>query len=174
MTQLLENLYTIEVPADATEVHIGKPFGKSRIVYKSPKFYEYRKIELNGEYKLIGEVTADSMTFDPEPYVQAECGGFMGNVKGFHDYCQVGVTMDGLPLETAEQSFRSFLQSNGKHFKNPLGQRPYILDTVDAFGNLKYEGSRGIDRGRFGEDLIAWHEAEEKVIKGKLIFIEKQ
>lgn len=163
MTTLIENkLYCVEVPSDATEFNID---GKE-LYYKSnfEGFGEVGRLrnipDLSDDFKIIGEVSKDEISFDAEPYVEKTDSPYWYS-RGFSfiDY-----TNDSNCFTTSEESFLRLLQSKGVYFENPI----------------KEPESRGVSEhyilGPTDEEALAydeWQESENKLIKGKLIILDK-
>lgn len=98
-TQLLTaDLILVEVPKDAIKVKVKNNVAQTESlcieVYNSESTFSVIQIEQKGVFELLGEVTADEITFDID-----ELG---------YDW----------------ESFYSLLQSNGLYFVNPIGGKP--------------------------------------------------
>lgn len=79
-----------------------------------------------GNYRVLGTVTKDEISFDCEPYVEKRI--VLGDTV-FKDYSK------GYPnwLYEPARSFRSLLQSKGIHFVNPYGDKNPRLEDYSKF-----------------------------------------
>lgn len=108
MTQLNEKLIAVEVPEDAKEVRFR--FGRYltyRRLYSShvEQFNEY-------PFKLLGFVTKDNISFDPEPYVNKQ-GDKYEDARLPFTFC----------LDTAKESFYSMIEMA----ELPLDNNKYLI-----------------------------------------------
>lgn len=112
LTKLLPtDLIAVEVPKDATNIKIGfiEEAEFTEIAFDDGTFYCFTEDAplLQGKYELLGEVTADEITFDVEPY-------FKGTLYNT-------IRIASKSTFDKNKAFYSLLNSNGLYFKNILG-----------------------------------------------------
>lgn len=120
-TQLLPtSLIAVEVPKDAIKIkkfdlreydEEGQGFSLEWLI-KGNYFYDAKLIDI--DFEILGEVTADEITFDVEDILES-------TEMGYTDYVS---NKKGIG---ARKSFRSLLQSNGLYFVNPLNNDENLL-----------------------------------------------
>jgi hypothetical protein len=97
-----------------------------------------------------------------------------GKITGQKQYRKDSDTT-GIPanmwVTTAKESFFSYLESQGIYFKNKLGEKPEMFDSLLVGKNCKYEYPHGYDIEQYRKDLEVWEEAEQKVWNKDLIYI---
>lgn len=149
MTELTPKLFAIEVPIEAEDVRIhNDPVGicLPSISYLKNSNFCIDKLP-KGQWKIIGLIDKDGMDFSVSENFIPEL---------------ILASKSGNLLDTKEkreQVVRSLLASKGQHWVNPLGERPNMADYDNqSLGYL---------------DLAAWQAAENALIKGKLIIVEK-
>lgn len=168
ITHLNEKLIAVEVPSDATEIQTwnhGIGF-KTKIIDRKPDdtngFYHTETGLFRWKnWKIIGEVDANTISFDVEPYLE------------YDKYLNkpINYIQTDMVFKDKNKSFRSLLQSKGLYFENPI-KKPngehYYYDNKVSFDEIETLW----DGGSYNEDLEKWQESENKVIKGKLIILE--
>lgn len=159
MIHLIRNLYSVEVPSDAKKlIKIKYDFNGN---YMLESICDKFKLKIPFDFKILGEVSKDEISFDVEPYVEIFNKGL---AKRYVDYMR-----KWLLYRTPKESFRSLLQSKGIYFENPI-QKPDVtcLRNEEGFCQCGEESVRDC------RDLKwKWQESQKKVIKGKLIILEK-
>lgn len=165
MTELIkEKLYAIVVPEIASKPYISNT---NFVCYYTP--YGYREIayfeQLEGDFKILGTATKDTIDFDCEPCVESievseyKYGGELHPKDMFLDY-----TTNTYWLESYEESFRSLIESKGLYFVNPYG---------DMEPEHIYSDSPNKNTSRMYQDrLNKWQQAENNLIQ-KLLIIQK-
>ena len=158
-TQLLPtSLIEVEVPKDARDYQT-KWIGEKLYLLYYYNSHAVNKVELGqDDFEILGEITADEITFDVEPYVEKtkhySWGGY-GYAKTedvFINYTDIGLSIE----RTAKESFYSLLQSNGLLFSNPMGEDNFTDSDGYVLDDIAHK---------------EWQEAESKVIKGKLVIL---
>lgn len=125
-------------------------------------------------WKILGYLTKDEISFDVEPYVEGskinyESGLMKCRYKEYNDKKFKWITKD--------ESFRSLLQSHNIHFTNKFGKHPMERDTeeMDVYvGNGRYAKRRvNMKPSAIPESwLKEWNEAQSHVID-KCVILEK-
>lgn len=163
--KLTEQLYAVEVPADAKDFRVTynhnyqedmnlSSWDITFLFNKTLRLRNYVSLNIQDEnirFEILGEVTADEISFDVEPYVER-----LENCYRFKDYMNKSVV--GRFFDYPQLGLYSLLQSNGLYFENPLGKKSKWV----APDGVKWEDYEK-----------QWQEAESKVIKGKLVIIKK-
>ena len=158
-------LIAVVVPKDTNDYNLFFEHGYSRIDYnklsedKLPiTDYTFQNIvKEECEFEILGEVTADKVSFDPIKFVNA-----YGNDKHLDLYGYEETT-----LKNRVEQFYSLLYSNGLYFENPI-EKP----DVTCLRNEKGFCQCGEESVKDCRDIKwQWKEAESKVIKGKLVII---
>lgn len=168
-TKLLPtDLIAVEVSKDA--INFAFSHDKSKLYYYHKEYFnsfDHRHIDIssiNGDLEILGEVTADVITFDVEPYLEELTFFEMDenkNVKHFKDYNPLKKLLhDIYCLKTTKESFYSLLQSNELYFVNPI-EKPKGTDLNSSFFEMQVD---------FNQEKL-FEEAESKVIKGKLVIL---
>jgi hypothetical protein len=110
MTQLIDNIYAVEVPIEAKNITIDD----GDLIYEYLGFYELQNVYniesihlINLDDTLLGTVTPDAIDFDCEPYID------MGAVLGFKNYNCKLFENTGSSYRSPIDSFRSLLTSKG-------------------------------------------------------------
>lgn len=161
MIQLLphKDLYAIKVPLDATN-YIIKPGGNiSMIAFQSDslmKVYEspwHIDVMPGGNWQILGEVTKDSILFDPFNIIERSSG--REDVLCFKDYTKES----HFTFSDPHSSFRSLLTINDLHFVNPM-EKPDFL-------NASFYASECYD-----SDLELWQHYEDNLVE-KVLIIKK-
>jgi len=165
MTTLIENkLYCVEVPSDATEIQTwnhGIGFKTNMLDRKPDDTNGFYHIETGlfkmKDFKILGEVDADTIYFDVEPYLEYD-----KYLNKPINYIQIDMV-----FKDKNESFRSLLQSKLIYFENPMGKLEICCSGRDC-------GCMGMPTNISSmEELEEWEEFENKVIKGKLIILDK-
>lgn len=177
-TKLLPtDLIAVEVPKDATQIQVwnhGIGFKaesiKSRAEDTNGFFHLHTGLGRWYGFKILGEVTEDSISFDVEPYVEKIT--INDQVRRYPNYCINSVTTGRFSLWSSSYSFRSLLQANGLSWVNEI-EKPnkeyYIFEEhPELVGNPKE-----YDNEAYENDLQEWQEAEIKKLKGKLIILKE-
>lgn len=163
------NLIAIVVPLKAI---IGEP-NESNEAYYSVKcdFGGYLVVPL-WKGKIIGEVTADNVSFDVdeclydyvhEKYCKPKHHGYC------EDYCQGGCYKDVVYNE----EMYSLLESNGLYFTNPITEpQPEDYSYSAQIGMDTWEEK--FDSNGYNGDKSEWKAYEDKLITGKILILEKQ
>lgn len=118
------DLYCIDVPDDAKGFYLNEPMNRVCLKYRHYKLgHCLDNIEIpKGNWKILGTVTKEEISFDCEAHID-------GNNGGIHDTMWRDYTMKDLlgnfQCQTASESFRSLLTSNGICFEK--GYKKLIL-----------------------------------------------
>ncbi len=116
------------------------------------------------KFRSLGEVTADSISFDVEDYIDYDVIADLMPV--FRNYITKDLDIFNL---SEEQSFRSLLQSNGLYFVNLIEKpKKYVPISSNPTEELRINAEEC-----YSNDLAEWQESERKVIKGKLVILKK-
>lgn len=151
------SLYAVEVPLDAEDIELHEEDENNvYITYHTGMGSDGYDILMEtipkGEFELLGEVTKDTISFDPENYVEN-----LFRSEAWKDYRILeNKGWGSYPLLTAKESFYSLLAANGKHFVNPKGRRQDIF----------------MPQGRtitFSDMLAEWQSYEDNLIKKAVI-----
>lgn len=156
MIHLIGNLYSVEVPSDyilkiePRNEYISYTSREENLKFDGESQLNY--VPIGFDFKIIGEVSKYEISFDVDPYVEelepVRYRDYLGNREWF---------------AMKNNSFRSLLQSKGIYFENPIEK----LDVSD------FDNGVGIEYDNFYRNVRLWQESENKVIKGKLIILEK-
>lgn len=142
------NLIAVEVAQDASNYRFES---KIEVMYDTEdNIWQQGDFELPPiiSYKILGEVTKDKIGFDVEPYAEKEMNGFYKNYSWDGSGRYYGYL-------TPYDSFRSLLAINGLYFENPIKvSGKHIVGTIT----------------KLAQD---WQSFEDKLIKGKLLILEK-
>lgn len=151
------NLIAVEVPKYASDFFLIKPANYFHINYELPEYHSGVALFYNDfggkcnyptKIKILGEVTKDKIGFDVEPYAEKEMNGFYKNYSWDGSGRYYGYL-------TPYDSFRSLLAINGLYFENPIKvSGKHIVGTIT----------------KLAQD---WQSFEDKLIKGKLLILEK-
>lgn len=158
--KLIDALYAVEVPADAKDFRVTynhnyqedmnlSSWDITFLFNKTLRLRNYVSLNIQDEnirFEILGEVTADEISFDPIKFVNA-----YGNDKHLDLYGYEETT-----LKNRVEQFYSLLQSKGLYFVNPMGEKS------------KWVSPNGV---KWEDYEKQWKEAESKVIKGKLVII---
>lgn len=152
MIHLSETLKLVEVPGDAWNIRLRF---KKYLTMSRP--FSFRIEEFTEDkFKLIGIIDADTIDFDCEPYV--DYSGKEGNIKYYKLHGTDKFT------KKASESLRSLLNSKGARWVNPYtNPMPPFQDSI-------------MDEGlheRYKEKLKQWQAAEQSLIKGKGVVLER-
>jgi hypothetical protein len=159
------NLIAVEVAVNTSNYSITKVGNYFHITYDVPSpvgfkgsggfalFYnDFKgKKKYPNELKLLGPVTKDKIGFDVEPYLERLNDG------SYADYEYGGNILKIRTLNRWE-SFYSLLAANGRYFENPM-KEPKDED-YPFYHNYLCAKER-------------WQSFEDKLVKGKLLIIEK-
>lgn len=153
------NLIAVEVAPDASNYRFGEHL-------KSTLYWHDRNSGRNiyfpeGSYKILGEVTKDKIGFDVEPYVET-FGVTRFRWFGYKNYLLTNSAYQDFTCKTKEELFYSLLEANGLYFENPEGES-YPDRFAESDGTLQT-----LDWHR-----NKWKEFEDKLIRGKLLILEK-
>ena len=118
-----------------------------------PCFLETRRSEPFRMLTILGTVTADTIDFDVEPFVENNLGQTRDGVGFFMNYV-LGV----YNFEDDRDSFRFLLAAHGAHLVNPLGEEPQPEDNDNFQAGLS-----------FSLQHQQWHEAQSKVVEKVVI-----
>lgn len=165
LTQLLPTIYAIRVPVEARRLFISH-LNYLCAEYKD-KGYSWKEIlidePLGGKWRIIGTVSADTIDFDCEPYVEyndlhysREKSQIMPLFKCYEGKYSATTNKD--------ESFRSLLNSKGARWVNP-----YPKPIAPFQYSIMEEGLHE----RYKEKLSQWQAAEQFLIKGKLVVLER-
>lgn len=110
--------YIVNVPGDATEIQDTKANG---IMWKMPdgsydSLYFDDVIPQSSLIEIIGEISADHIGFDVEPFVKRIAVGIFQNYNHESPYMNHH-------CKNANDSFYSLLEASGVYFKNPYGDK---------------------------------------------------
>lgn len=113
MTPIKDNLSAIQVPGDARDPDIGKKF----LMFKASDGTQDVENIIDipeGNYRILGYVTKDEISFDPNRYIQRleNPDGLYIQNQYFGDY-EYENYMGGENFLYPDLSFRSLLQSKG-------------------------------------------------------------
>lgn len=157
MKQITEQLFAIEVPIDANCTIDNNGFFNI-LIEKSTSNFESTFLP-KGNYKILGTAQLTNgqvvFDFDVEPFMEIYSPGGI-KIKAYTDFMNIG-----LWKKTPQESFISLLESKDIYFVNPLGEKPIVYNG-ENFDFKKVNIRR------------KWKIAESKVVKGKLLIIEKQ
>lgn len=146
LIHLSETLIAVEVPGEAYNVKIIKALRNAicRVAYNSSDL-SFGWVDIPwGKWRIIGTVTADTIDFDCEPYV--DYSGKEGNIKYYKLHGTDKFT------KNVSESFRSFLNSKDARWVNPY-HKPQNCGCYGPCGNpCKWAD---------------WMEVEQSLIKGK-------
>ena len=152
------NLIAVEVKTNACNYRIVR---KSLFFNETDEPAVPRTLELQNNCKILGEVTKDKIGFDVEPYVDSyewEDSTTDGLKLAYRDYKDGKETddyWDMYPFDEPRESFYSLLAANGLYFENPVKvSGKHIVGTINK---LTHD----------------WQYFEEKLIRGKLLILEK-
>jgi hypothetical protein len=115
-------------------------------------------VYLKDKFKILGTATKDEISFDVEPYVDKT--EFTSLFDGSQKINYKNYFYPNYPALHKYDSFDSLLKANELYFENLFGLKPI---------NDDYPGSLY----DFKDALDIWNEAEQKVIKGKLLILEE-
>lgn len=148
-------LYAISVPKEAECYLIQDEYVKWLVLNNT----NLPNIPISKKYEIVGEVTKDSIYFDPVDYVEKTDNPFhYGRGYLFIDY-----TNDTNCFETSEESFYSLLADNGVHFVNPMGEKPIVSNyTKEDFKKMDSETITKV-LGR-ENDLLVWQSYESNLV----------
>jgi hypothetical protein len=159
-------LIAAEVAPDASNYRFGSKV-LNEILFPNDLYYDTylniyhtgNVIMPEGKYKIVGEVTKDNIGFDVEPYVDKYNNGayrdYKDNYPFYPDFNTPNICL------TNEESFYSLLAANGLYFENPLDweKKAYLF--------------KGSENSWGQNDLDRWQSFEDKLIKGKLLILER-
>ena len=158
-TKLLPtDLILVEVPEDATEIQVwnhGVGF-KTKLLNRDPDdtngfYHTATGLGRWRNFELLGEVTADSISFSVDPYLKSH---------NFYEDKSFFYNENNIPeFKTANEALYSLLQSNGIYFVNPIkfpGCECKCDDSHETF--LKCD-----------ERIRIWKSYESKLIKKGVI-----
>ncbi len=111
MIQITDNIHAIKVPKDADDIEVRNDYNVCRVAYNLHGNRQYDTIDYNGMYKLLGEVTKKTISFDCKDLVNYCLE--MPNTPSFKDYMSKPTDEIGHSFKSAADSFRSLLQSKG-------------------------------------------------------------
>lgn len=119
--------YIVNVPGDATEIQDTKANG---IMWKMPdgsydSLYFDDVIPQSSLIEIIGEISADHIGFDVEPFVKRIAVGIFQNYNHESPYMNHH-------CKNANDSFYSLLEASGVYFKNPYGESEPIKPWQDS------------------------------------------
>jgi len=156
MTQLPNGYLLIPVPISAYDFKVG-----NYLSYKLPIVRGMPMIELpQGEWEYIGVCSKDTIDFDCSHLVKLYSITRFQEF-GYMDYTKSSEKHSDYTCITAEQSFRSLLQSLDVYFVNPLGEKPFY----ESKGDYNQEA----DETRYS----SWQTAQSKVIDKAVILKRK-
>jgi len=167
MTHLIGNLYSVEVPSDATQWKIDtlkedEEFEEMTILMFDN--LEYIKLP-SSDFKILGEVTKDKINFPTAEFlrkvIEKQKDFYKGEIIDIEDVTYYNYQNKKFDIEHQSDGFRSLLQSKEIYFENTI-EKPKIK-TIS-------------DRDSVSDNMLKfqqWQESENKVIKGKLIILEK-
>ena len=164
--KLTDTLYEVVVPKDAICWIATGHNSNYYLYYNLNDEEEEYSIKLEGNFELLGEVTADSISFDVEPYVESK------NIKeSFNDYltkCFVDYTKVNKYFTDKDESFYSLLQSKEIYFVNPI-EKPekYVPISSNPTEELRIDAQEC-----YKKDFLEWQEAESKLVD-KVVIIKK-
>lgn len=154
MTQLTPTLYAVEVPRDAIKIELTE--NKTALSYFIGIETEFTLTDGFEQFKILGEVTKDEIGFDCEPCILNLGYNYVLNC---FQYSNLNEPEKG--FWTKEKAFRSLLQSKGLFFENPI-EKP----NCDCYTEYDREGCP--------DECWKWINNENKLIKGKLLILEKK
>ena len=152
-------LWAVEVPIDTVDFKEVDTDRNHYLVYKSNTPKEY--VRVNFRFKILGIVTKHEISFDPEPYVyKTEFTSLFDNLKKFN---YKNYLHPHYPALDKNESFITLLNANDLYFENPYQLQ---WDELCTWGH-----------GSFAKDGKTEHqlyfEAEQKLIKGRLLILEE-
>lgn len=157
MKTLIENnLYSVEVPSDARSIELTE--NNTCLFFKSNGGgLDFSLTEQRDRFRFVGEVNKNELTFDPVKYVKAYGNDMYLDLYGYEEST----------FKNRKEQFFKLLQSKGIYFENPMGKLENCCSGRDC-------GCMGMPINISSmEELQEWEESENKVIKGKLIILEK-
>lgn len=167
--KLKENIFAVVVPKETIKCEIKNNVANTESLYlkafKDENVYRFIPIEVKGVFELLGEVTADSISFDVEPYVNQNefdvetYDGILVASLRFWDYLE-----ESFDLFDKDESFYSLLQSKVIYFVNPI-EKPNVNDDYwrDANGFTD----------EYMDEISRWQEAESKLVEKVIILNRK-
>jgi len=169
--KLTENIYAVVVPKDSIQYKVETLDADEDYEAMTVLIFDnldYIQLPL-GKYELLGEVTADEITFDCEPYVEKNHFVSMFDGKETHNY--KNYLYPNYMCLDAKESLYSLLQSKEIYFVNPI-EKPngedYYYDSQVSFDEVE----TNYDLESYKSDLAKWQEYESKVVE-KVIIIKK-
>jgi hypothetical protein len=148
-----KDTYAIGLPLDAADIHIPIQgvmkfnVNQEKYIYFIPSF----------DWQILGEVTKDSISFDPDPIL------IFYAFNGYKDYLAKS-EFQHFSEQQSNESFYSLLAANGVYFVNPISY-PEIHHSFDGCENPT-------------EDMICptwiseWQSYENKLVE-KVLIIKK-
>ena len=157
------NLIAVEVPTDASDYRILNNILLNFESVDTNLIFLHSKCD-----KILGETTKDKIGFDCEFYVEKyawEDSPDYGEKYAYRDYVDGEETdnyWDMYPFDVDEinKSFYSRLAANGIYFENPLGYPQFDIKNESDFNEV-------------ADFHTKWQSYEDKIVKGKLLIIEK-
>lgn len=117
ITHLNEKLIAVEVPSDAIEIEASyiKIADMTELSFEDSSSYCWKEDAplIDGNWKILGEVDADNISFDVEPYVNSFYNEKMHCFSGYENY------LKGINFYSKNDSFRSLLKSKGIDTNKP-------------------------------------------------------
>lgn len=160
MIQLLphKDLYAIKFPLDTTGFDIRKDYYATSIAYISdnPHYFCFGKFIPKGDWKILGEVTKDSISFDSDDIVNKKMEE--GSMR-YENYDDKYANDFLLP----DDSFMSLLKLHGVYFFNPKGATP------PKFAMLSLEKKYIEDCDKITKE---WQQYEDNLVE-KVLIIQK-
>ncbi len=143
------DLYVEVVPKEAKGFRISNGFIVYNLLVEEMRVLtntiDAIKIEGNENYECLGEVTADEMSFDPQPIIESLDNNLLADYRDTSNYFY-------------DTKFRLLLEANGVYFKNPKGDMP-----PDIISSPNWD-SEGLE-----SDIEKWQSYQSKVIEKAVI-----
>jgi hypothetical protein len=161
-------LHVIQVPIEATNfkktcIRFSKKFG---LYYEIGR--DYNHIRIGFDFKILGTVTKDVISFDIEPYLEIDnslgIDYSLSNGKFFKLYTDEFEECVKIISTTNDyRAFYSLLNANDLYFENPY-QKQWNDLCKWGHGDFAKDGKTAME---------LYFAAKEKVIKGKLLILEE-
>ncbi len=157
MIEIKENLFAIEVPTDSAMLDVRGD--KIQYCIPSKNLVENIPITNGSDYKIVGFVDVNDITFDCTPYVEHEIDTANNNEVYWANYLKPPTEDFYFEVGGKELSFRLLLQSKGIYFFNPMGECPVYSEYVPSYLDDNFNKRNKIEE--YETDISLWNEMEE-------------
>ena len=175
LVKISETIYLIFLPADVHNFNVQA----EHLIYREGKLKLWKYFKIGFDFKIHGTCTLPAFDFDfevDESWVEKKKfnkGVFIEDTYLYRDYLSSNENMCfvGLPeYECRVKSFKSkiqkAIQDEGMFVVNPY-KKPDNYELWEKYGSFT----------QYGESLtihsLQWQSAESKIVKGKILIIEK-